>query len=93
MLAVKGFNEISYDELMDVNGGDSEEFAVLSYLLAGAAGISTMVGASNPVTGGLAVAAAAAGLISIYDYKPMPPSTYPNGYYSPGPYWWSSSCH
>jgi len=28
-----------------------------------------------------------------YEPKQMQPSTCPYPYYSPGPYWWSSSCH
>lgn len=85
MLAVKGFNEISYDELMDVNGGELE----ISHVLEAAGIIAAMSGHQ--------VAAGICGLVAIasevLEPRPMPPSTCPYPYYSPGPYWWSTSCY
>jgi len=58
MTAVKGFNEISYDELMDVNGGDGltefGEYCVdTAELIGAAAGIAAII------PGGQSTAAAA----------------------------------
>ena len=70
MTAVKGFNEISYDELMDVNGGDGlTEFGENCMDWAG--GMAAAAGISAVIPGGqstAATAAATAGVLWIIGY-------------------------